>query len=375
MTTRNHRIRFCDNNLAAGSAATVTASSAQAAYPLTNLFNSYRFKQWRPAGNFTIDSTNNKIYINDGTDRTITLTSANYTYATLASHIQTQLNASSSNWTCTYSTTTFKFTIGRSSGTSTLRFATTTTAAWDTLGYTYLVDTSAGTGLVANEIRCHTAEYIDIDLGVASAITFLALLGPLGEIFSLSDSATVYLYGNTTSSMTSPALAVTLSPDTHGIYEFIDDETDTTYRYWRLKIVDRTNTAGPLSFKFGHLYLGDYATIEARNVAAGIDKRQVDTALAQESEGGALFFQTGIKYTLFDQVSITYMDAADRLTLEQAFYDLGKSTPFYVSFDPTLLVSTSASELTRYVVFNSDPVFTHIKADIWSVRLSFREVM
>lgn len=375
MTDRNHRIRFCANNLAAGAAATLTASSALVSFPASNLTNDLRFKVWKPAGNFTIDSTNNKIYINDGSNKTITLTSANYTYSTLASHIQTQLNTSSSSWTCTYSTTTFKFTIGRASGTSTLRLTQTSGAAWSTLGYTGASDFSAGTGTAADEQRNHTSEYIDIDLGVASELGFFSLLGPLGEVFSISDVATVRLYGNTTASMTSPALTVTLTPDTHGVYQFLDDNADTTYRYWRLEIIDKLNTVGPEGFEFGYLYLGDYTTIERRNVGVGLEKRQVDTSTELTSESGAAYFQSGFKYLEFDSVSINYMDAADRRALEQLFYDLGRGTPFFVSFDPTLLVSESLSELTRYVVFADEPTFSHIKADVYSVRMRFKEVM
>jgi hypothetical protein len=373
--TRNHRIRFAENNLAAGDAAVLTVSSALAGFPATNLTDSYRFRTWKPAGNFTIDATNNKIYINDGTDRTITLTSASYTYSTLASHIQTQLNASSSAWTCTYSTTTFLFTIGRSAGTAILRFTQTSGAAWDMLGYTPVIDTSSGTGLAANEVRNHTSEWIHLDLGVATEITFVSLLGLLGEVYSISDTATVTLMGNSSDSFTAPALTVTLTPDTHGLYKFTDDETNTTYRYWKLNIVDRLNINGPTAFEFGYFYLGDYTTIESRNVSSGFSKSQVDTTQAETSESGAMYFQTGFKYMKFESVEIGYMEASDRRALEQIFYDLGKYTPFFVSFDPTLLVSEETSELTRYVVFDDEPKFTHVKTDVYSVRMSFREVM
>ncbi len=376
MATRNHRIRFSDNNLAAATGAAVTVSSALSGFPASNLTDSYRFKTWKTGGNFTIGSTNNTLYINDGTNRTITLTSASYTYTTLAAHVQTQLNASSSAWTCTYSTTTGKFTIGRSAGTKTLRLTQTTNAAWDTLGISGASDVDAASATLVR--RNHTSEYIDIDLGSAAlAPTFCALIGPLGETFSVSTSATVTLKANTSASFTSAPYSVTLTPDTHGIYQFLDTEagTSTTYRYWRLEITDRENTVGPTGFKMGHLYLGDYTTIERRNVASGFSKTLVDSAEASESQGGALYFQSGLKYTTYEGVTLSYLDASDRRTLEQLFYDLGVSTPFYVSFDPTLLVSTSASEFTRYVVFSQPPNLTHIKSDIYTVSLSFREVM
>jgi hypothetical protein len=373
--TRNYRIRFCANNFAADAAATLTASSAQAAFPLSNLTNDLRFKVWKPAGNFTISDANNKVYINDGADKTVTLTNGNYAYSALATHIQTQLNASSSGWTVSYSTTTYKFTVGRASGTALLRFSQTTNAVWDAVGYTGSSDTDAGTGLAADEQRNHTSEYVDIDLGVGRPITFFALVGRLTRVFSLSSTATVRLYGNTVASMASPALTVTLSPETFGIYHFLDDLADTTYRYWRLECIDRTNPAGPEGFEFGHLYLGDYTTINFSNVQTGFSKTLVDTAVEQVSEGGASFFQDGFKYLSFDSTQIANMTAADRRDLEQVFYDLGRSTPFYVSFDPTLGVSTELSELTRYVVFSQDPVFTNVIRDVYTVSMAFKEVM
>lgn len=376
MSQRNHRIRFAENNLAAASGAAVTVSSALSGFPASNLTDSYRFRTWKTGGFFEITSSNSKIYINDGSNKTVTLTSATYTYSTLASHVQTQLNASSSNWTCTYSTTTGKFTIGRSAGTKTLRLTQTTDAAWDTLGVSGASDVDAASATYVR--RNHTSEYIDIDLGSAAlSPTFFALIGPLGEVFSISDSATVTLKANTSASFGSAPYSVTLTPDTHGIYQFLDTEagTSTNYRYWRLTLTDRENTVGPTGFKMGHLYLGDYTTLERRNVASGFTKTLVDSAEVVESQGGALYYQSGLKYMTYEGVELAYLDASDRRTLEQTFYDLGVSTPFYVSFDPTLLVSEDASEFTRYVVFSQAPTLTHIKSDIYTVSLSFREVM
>lgn len=372
MPDRNYRIRFADNNFAP--AGTVTVSSSATGYPASNLTDSYRFRQWRPKGNFTVSSSNKKIYINDGSDKTITLTEANYAGgAALAAHIQTQLNASSSAWTVTYSTTTWKFTFAHT-GSATLRFSVTTDASWDMLGFTGAVD-DTDTSWVADEQRNHTDEWITVDLGSARESTFFALLGPLGETFGISSGATRQLMLNTTSTFTAPSVTQTIDHDETGLMRWLDDLADTTYRYVRFRFVDRTNAAGPESFKFGHFYIGDHTTIERRNVASGFEKRMIDPVDVEESVNGALWFATATKYLVFDQVAIGYMDATDRLALEQTFYDLGRSTPFYVSFDPTLIASETVQELTRYVVFQDEPIFTHVKHEVYSVRMSFREVM
>lgn len=370
MTERNNRVRFMTNNLGAGG--TLTVSSSQVSYPSSNLINNLRFLTWRPAGNFTITTVNQTLYINDGSDKSANVPTGNYTYATLATAIATALNSVSSSWTCTYSLTSFKFTIGRSSGTKVLRQTQTTNAIWSAIGYTGTTDAAAA---VANEQRNHTSEYIDVDLGVATPITFVSLLGLLGEVFTISSSATVRLYGNTFAGWASPALTVDLTPSTHGLYKFLDDLSNTSYRYWRLEIVDKFNPAGPLGFKFGYFYLGDYLTLTQRNVAKGFTKTFDDSSTVLTSERGAKFFQKGVKTTKFEQLEIAYMNAADRQALEQALYDLGTTTPFFVSFDPTLLVSADLSELTRYVVFDSAPVFTHQFHNVYSVRFAVSEVI
>jgi acetylornithine deacetylase/succinyl-diaminopimelate desuccinylase-like protein len=182
VTTRNARIRFCANNLAAGSGATCTASSANASYPLSNVLDNRRWKTWRTNGNFTITAgTNDKIYVNDTANVTATLTAGNYSGgAALAAHIQTQLNAVSTNWTCTYSSTTYRFTIGRSSGTATLRMTVTTAAAWSTIGYSRATDLAVGTGTAAETMALHTSESVVVDLGAGQPTEFFSIVGQLG---------------------------------------------------------------------------------------------------------------------------------------------------------------------------------------------------
>lgn len=374
MTTRNHRVRFMTDNLMAAQAASVSFSSAKSGFPGANVLTDYRFEQWITGGNFTIGSTNNKIYINDGTDRTITLTSGNYTYATLAAHVQTQLNASSSNWTCTYSTSTGKFTIDRSSGTEVLRFSQTTDAAWDTLGFTGSVDDNSGP-FVSDEQRNHTDEHVTVDFGSPVEIQAFIAIAKLSEVFGLSSEATVTLMFNTTDSWTAPALTVTLTPTSLGIVKFLDDQADTTYQYMRFKFVDRENTVGPEGFKFSNLFAGGYTTILRRNIVRGFEWSVVDPSEVSRAEGGAEFFNRRTKFHRFDGLSIVGLDADDRRGLQQIFWDLGQSTPFYLAIDPLANVSENTVEMTKYVRFDGDPRFSHVKGDVYSMAFAVKEIV
>lgn len=83
-----------------------------------------------PNGFYNVNNNNNKIYFNDGSDQTATLTNGNYSASSLATEIQTQMNAASSHsFTCTYSTATSKFTISDGTGNFSLKFATNTSAS------------------------------------------------------------------------------------------------------------------------------------------------------------------------------------------------------------------------------------------------------
>lgn len=350
-----------------------TYSSQLSSFPATNAINKSRSKIWKPAGNFEITSTNNKIYINDGSDKTITLTSGSYTYATLASHIQTQLNASSSNWTCTYNnTTTFKFTIDRSSGTEVLRLSQTTNAAWDTLGFTGVSDTSSAP-FVADEQRNHTSEWLQCDLGVPQLATFAAIISGIDELFTLSQTATVKLRANNIDLWTSPPVDITIPVGDASVMRMLEDDNEATYRYWRFEIIDKYNPNGPEGFEFAYVYIGDYTTITLSNIAQGFTKELVDPSVQLQSENGALFFETRPRYLGISGCQIQLLSGSERKEIEQLFYELGVRDPFFVSIDPGVEVTEDLEELTRFVVMTSPPTLENIFRNYYNINFEMRE--
>lgn len=368
--------RLMENNLAEVITASADYSSQQASFPFSNAINRFRSKQWKASGRFELTSTNNLIYINDGTDKTITLTTGDYTTpALMATHIQTKLNASSSNWTVSYdSSSTFKFTIAHT-GSATLRLSQTTNSAWDTLGYTTTLDL-VGTSFIANEQRNHTSEGVIFDLGYAGEVTFFAAIGTLDETFSISDSATIKLYANNVLDWSSPPLDVTLSRSNTGIYKFLDlTITDTNYRFWKLDIVDKFNPLGPSEcVVISHVYLGDHVEL-SHNISKGFRKKIIDPSIKSESENGALYFDSKTKYCQFENCNFGYLDKDDITTIEEIFYRIGRSNPLYISIDPSLIISNSTEELTKYVVFDSEPSFDHVIRDLYNYNVSFRELV
>ena len=374
----NTRIRFCNNNLAELTSGQVTYSSQLSAFPATNAYaNKFRSKVWKPSGYFNVTATNNKLYFNDGADQTATITVAEYTTpSALATEIQTQMNSVSSGWTVNYNSVAgeYRFSFAHGS-THTIQLSNSTNAIWDLIGFTITSDQIVSTELFAQEQRNHEKEFIQFDLGNNAEVEFFGLISPLDEIFSISETATVTLMANNLDFWTSPPLSITLSRTTGGILRFMDDLTDTGYRYWRLEIVDQDNPLGPEGFNFSYIYIGDYLTLTNRNIKNGFSKELVDPSIVQRSESGAKYFDTKTKYAKFSGASIEFLDKTQRDELEQMFFDFGTHTPFFVSIDPTSAISNDLYDLTKYVVFSKEPKFRHIQRDLFHMSLELEEIL
>lgn len=368
MTTRNKRIRFMDNQLITTTNA--TTSIIDSSFPLSNMLDDGRFKITRFTGTFTIKSTNSVLYFNDGSDKSIQISTGQYSAADLATEIQTELNASSSNWTVSYSTSNYRFTVDRSSGTKTLRLSNTTNALWDTIGYTGAVDQTAG---VADEQRNHTKEFIEVDLGTnANEVGFFGLVAPANVVNPIGENATVELLASNLQNWSNPARTITLQSNDFGVYGFLDD-ADSQYRYWRFELTDRQNVNGP-GWDFSNIYLGTYTTLANRNVNTGFTKNWIDPSSVFRAESGATYANIKQRYLQLDSLTINYMDQADRKNLEQLYYDFGQHRPFWIALDPVEDCST-IDELTRYVYFNGNPQFNHFRNSVYSMAFSVRDAL
>lgn len=375
MTTRNQNCRFMTNNYAELISASITKSSELASFPLSNAINKFRSLVWKPSGHFEITTANHELYINDGAPKTVSITVGDYdTPDDLATQIQTDLNAASANWTVAYNVVAGDYSFKISNvGSVTLVLSSTTNAIWDTIGYTTSSDLT-GTAFTADQQRNHTDEYCIFDMGTSAEMTFFAAICPLSQVFSISNDATITLEASNLNQWTAPPLTVSLSRTDSGIFEFMDNLDDTSYRFWKFKFVDKLNPGGPEGTSIAHIYIGDYITLDSRGIRKRFNKRLVDTTQVLTAENGALYFNKKNKYIELASMGIDYLPRADKDTLEQMFYDLGKSTPFYVSLDPLLNISTYLDEFTRYVVFPSEPVFTHVFSDKFNMNIELKEL-
>lgn len=366
LTNKNFKIAY--NNLLTSSNATV--SSELTGFEFGNAIDNDRSTKWICEGAFVVDATNNKIYINDGSDKTATLSSGTYTRSELATEVQTQLNSVSSNWICVDNQApTLLFGIANS-GSVTLRFSETTNSAWDMLGYTETID-GTGTNFVANEVRIHTSEGFTVDFGEDYAIGFFAMIGPISENFILTSTAQITLMGNTINDFSSPPFSVVISSTNGGAFSAFDE---VSYRYWKLEIIDRENPNGPEIY-FSNVYLGSYLHFTDRNISSGFSDTLIDNSQAFQAQSGYLYFSEFPTNSNIGGVQIRQVNKTQAEQLRDFFRLVGIREPFFFVADPGLCVSNSLDELTFFVRNGSPLSLQHIKSDRYEASLNLVEVI
>lgn len=376
MSDTNYRIRFMANNLAALTVNDFSFSSEIPGFEAVNALDNFRSSTWKPAGYFEIlAGSNDKLYINDGSNKTITVTAGGYiSAAALGTQIATQLNAVSSGWGVDYDTIpgTFMFRFTRSSP-GTIRLSQTTNAIWNTLGFTSAID-QTGLILNANEQRNHTFEFFNFDFGYQATISFLGMIGAVSSVFGISSTGIITLEGNNINDFTMPPFSKTATVTDRGVFTFNISDTDASYRFWRLRIRDIYNPVGP-QMEIGGIYMGDFQTLQGRNISTGFVDKLIDPSTASESEAGVIYFDKRTKYTSLNGLNLRYLENDDRLIIKDLFNTVGKTDPFYVSLDPLSTLNDDITEFTKFVIFMDEPQFTNVGANRFSTTLNLREMI
>lgn len=371
MVDENHRIRFMYQNLLETSSVTKSFSSELSPMVFENSLNRFRSKYWSPSGNFSINASNCKIYINDGANKTVSIAVQNYSAPEfLATAIQSALNVASSNWTCTHQNT-YSFLITHI-GAATLRLSEATDAIWNDIGFVSNVDIT-GTSFAAEEIRIHTSEHCNFDFGYNAQVSFIALIGLVDEDFTLSTDATFRVRANNINDFAAAPLDRYCEITRGGVLEFFEGVSP--YRYWQIDIIDKKNPIGPQSFKFSNFFMGDYLTFTDRNISNGLEEAIIDLSKQSTSENGTKYFERKTKYSEFTSVSFNLIANDQKQVLIELFKDVGITLPFYVSFDPLKKISSTPDQYTRFVNWKERPNFKQTIKGFHSVSISFEEVI
>lgn len=157
----------------------IVSSDYHPSYSVENIRNIwtdyyYRTKYGNNSGwgYWEIDATKNKLYFNDGSDRTATITVDDYDADTVAAEIATQMTSvGGQTYTCVYSNTSRKFQIS-ASGNFTLQCSTyQTNAIWADIGFSTASDKSGTNAYQGDYVRIHNGFAVEFESSDQSAIT------------------------------------------------------------------------------------------------------------------------------------------------------------------------------------------------------------
>lgn len=195
-----------------------------------------------------VSAGNRLICFDEGGEKLVAnLTTGDYNGQTLAAHIAAVLSAVGGDYTCTYSELTGKFTIARPAGNFTLYFADSGTTS-DALGFNAETKTGAAT-YTADNRRIHTEEFIDLDVGAAAEVDFVALLN---HNITAAAGTAITLFGADDAAFTTNLTTDVLAYNAANGYWILP--APRTKRYYRIHIVNRPNSN--LYISIGTIVLG-----------------------------------------------------------------------------------------------------------------------
>ena len=381
MTHSGVRI-FWDNYIDLDFLVSANASSAQAAFPIANAYNTQRrSKVWRSAGYFNITSSNNVIIFREtsgGPNLTATIAVAEYTsVTTLLAAIKTALEATGdSTYTLTNSSATgFKFqAVSNGAGGSGVFHLMCTNVGFtsaDILGFSTASDlTAAGLTKIGDYLRINTEESIVWDLGIATNPSSFALVGPRTGPLKFSPSSTIKLQASQTDTWNTPPFETTLTYNDFSLFLTSDSGiADTDYRFWRIKFQDQNPN--------GYVEVGAFMLGEFFNPSRG--RVQFPLDISQEDRSQILFSEGGQSYSDIKQKTALYslkwfgLQKADIEEIENQFNIYGTGVPFFVSFDSDSIFTSSSNRRVTVCKFASEPSFSLERPDVWSTSMLLRE--
>lgn len=353
----------------------ITYSSQDVNFPASNLSHQFRSKQWRSksTGNYVIDATNNKInFTEGGSELTATITSGTYNSTTLAAEIKTQLDSvgASNVYTVSKSETTGLWTIA-ATGAFNLLNNTGTNQSVSCLklccGFANS-DRTGGSTYTGPNIALHTEEWVVFDTITTEEIDSVVLLWPKEDGITLSTDAVITIQANATNTWSSPSVSQVLTID--NTYEIASHyfTTDQSYRYWRVKIVDKANAN--LYVNVGVIVLGKSEAID--NPDNGFTFTISDTSRQYVTDFGNSYTD---EYPTFAQLDIQHslLDYTDAQVIESAYRLNGIRLPVFITLDADGTVF-SKDHFAIYGKFSRSHELGHISYNLFQGKLTLTEI-
>ena len=345
-----------------------------------NTQNSNFNKAWRSQygagsgwGYFTIKAnTNDRLDFEDSgsTVRAASLTPGNYVAANLASHIETQMEAVTTDaFTVEYLESSNKFKITNDTGTFELLWNTGTNKSRsiaDTIGFDDAADDTGADNYTADDMRIHSDEGIVADLETATSI-YAAIIrghnlqgpayGVLRADFSSDNFATI---GSANS-------FDYISGTDWGDPTIVIFSTPKTYRYVRIYIEDIDN---PDTYvKVGRIsFAGRFQPVE--NFLNEGDIVRIDPSIIVTSEAGQ---ESSFQYDTYDTWTYVFRvhGAAEKLNFDTMFDAVGTSKNLFICEDPDNLYPATKTKYVRFTGWKWTPI--RRDTDLWYVSIGVKE--
>lgn len=318
---------------------TVSATSQDAAFPVSNLADYSLAKYWRSSllGTFVITaSVNDRLQYRDNgfVTRTCSLTPGTYTAQTLCDHIATVMSAFADTFAVTYSQfDSGKFRIVNTMGNDfQLLFASGSQVARSvapTIGFP-ATDVSGSIEYTGSTIAIHTVERVIVDLGASTQIDSFAAIWQKSTGPKFSGSAVVRLKASDTANWASPSVNVLLAYDEdHNLMTHFFSSPQ-SYRYWAVEIVDPTNP--DLYVELPKLFLAK-ATQLTQVPSIGLGLSTKDRSESMQTPYGHRYSNQYPKLRTLDFKYLS-LSADDLATIESIFDAVGSTVPVFISLDP-----------------------------------------
>lgn len=353
----------------------VSYSSQDSNFPASNLSNSFKEKEWRSSGLYEVTSSNNKI---DWTNYTVDIgpfpenpprvVVSDYNASSLCSAVIAKMNSRKNasfhpeNFSVTYNPSNGKFTISNADN---FELNNTSDSILRVMGFTQTTYTGSNT-YTSDNASIHTSEWVVFDLGVATSLdSFVLLWG--SNTPKLSESAIVKIQGNSSNSWTSPTFEATMTIEDLKQVSSLFLETAESRRYWRVIIVDPTNTN--LYVNLGVCFFGLKDTI--RNADNGYTWDLMDGSIRSRTPYGQEYVD---EYPVLKSISFSMnnLDYEDVLTLNDIYRTVGsKNNVYFELYDN--LAGFDKDFFCIYGKFDSSLGFQHVNYKIFNGSLTITE--
>ena len=358
-------------------------SSNESAYPANNLFDKIRrSKVWRSTGYFDLRTLTLKVIESSsdggsGSELTATFDSfaTALTPTLVAVKVAEALNAMPSavfDYTCTWSTTTRKFTIRANIGGSYKNFKLLFSQSTAVAGILNYAASDTNYSSTQTSFVCiHQYEFLTWDFGTPINPDTFAAIGIYGKALKLSTNVTLKLQANTSNTWTAPAFDLTLEYGESGLAYYSETGiAPQAYRYWRLYIEDKQNINGFV--ELSNVTLGSSITFERGAVKFPFSQTNTDISETIQANTG----QTHVNRRNVVQESgldFNLLTIEDKEKLDDFWQEVGTNIPFFILFDCDNVMSTDLKKMLKYVKIVGSYEATLNIPKAWDASFSIRE--